>query len=162
MNKFLCLILSIVMVFSLMACGAKDDVAATPTDEVCVDTPADVDPVDIYTIEEIHGFALPAGYIMTITNTETDEVIDEGEYGYTDEDTALIPDWADWDEGSETLKASSIEDDMVYTLASFTKTIDDVSEEGEVLYITDPDTEAFVACSVKLVSTTTLYQFIYD
>lgn len=154
MKRILILLMAVILLIGLCACGRPVD---APMSEDTDLTPETADP--LMTLDEIHALPLPSGYTYTITDRETETVIETGEYSYKTKDADLISSYYLWDTNSEVLLSSNIEDDMIYNLTSFT--MDNGAIEGQALYIVDPETHNFVAASIEIEGRTTLYQFIY-
>ena len=115
---------------------------------------------DLLTVEDIEKLEennFPKGYTYTVYNDETKQTTTWA-YTYPEDlsHTLLIPIHATM--AKREVLSSWIEDDMIYTLTNVTLQDD---TEVSVLYITDPDTNNFVAANVENGVETTNYQFVY-
>ena len=115
---------------------------------------------DLLTVEDIEKLEennFPKGYTYSVYNSET-EKSSTWDYTYPEDlsHTLLIPIHATM--ANREVESSWIEDWMIYTLTKVT--LQD-STEVSVLYITDPDTNNFVAATVENGDEITNYQFIY-
>lgn len=115
---------------------------------------------DLLTVEDIEKLEennFPKGYTYSVYNSET-EKSSTWDYTYPEDlsHTLLIPIHATM--ANREVESSWIEDGMIYTLTKVT--LQD-STEVSVLYITDPDTNNFVAATVENGPEITNYQFVY-
>ena len=112
------------------------------------------------TLEDIHSFPLPTSYILQ--KIENHEITEDGSYNYADNpDTELlIPQWIDID--NEELLSSGLEGDQGdYKIYTLTKNVLINGDICDILYINDPVSLEFVACSVEFENVTYLYNFSY-
>ena len=149
MKKVLAILLVLVMVFCFAACGGQED-----------------EPVAVeYTYTELTEDMIdtcpwPVGYTYEVVSGG--EVVDSGEYTYPEDisHSLLVGEHATMAE--RTIISSAIEDGMIYTDCDVTLQDD---TKLEILYINDPETLNYVACTVSYqaddIDQTTNYQFVY-
>ena len=108
-------------------------------------------------IEKLEENNFPKGYTYSVYNDETKVTLTWAEtYPEDLSHTLLIPIHATM--AKREVLSSWIQDGMIYTLTNVTLQDD---TEVSVLYVTDPDTNNFVAANVENGVETTNYQFVY-
>ena len=113
------------------------------------------------TLEDIHSLPIPDSYVLQ--KIENYEITEEGRHDYEADlsDTELlIPQWMDID--TEELLSSGLEGDKDdYKIYTLTRNVLINGDICDILYINDPVSLEFVACSVEFENVTYLYNFSY-
>lgn len=117
----------------------------------------DNQPTNSLTWEEILKLPYPREYISYTILPENGEVISENDYLYTTNTSYIIPDLNGVVDAK--ILYSTMEDDMIYTLAHVIYIPG--AGEGNILFVNEPKTYNWVACSVENDGFTTLYSFKY-